>query len=105
MPLEDGLRIADQDRWDSGIDMHPILERQLRKHLDPSPRIPASWWALLEDVSKVYQDADALRADQNLPADVASRKILERNQQLESANDSMSAAMQWLRSTLECTAD
>jgi signal transduction histidine kinase len=85
--------------------MHFLLEQQLRKHLDPSAPIPPAWWGLLDEVSLVYQEADALRADQNLPIDVARKELTQRNQQLEATNNALSAASQWLRSTLECTAD
>jgi signal transduction histidine kinase/ActR/RegA family two-component response regulator len=85
--------------------MHSRLEQQLRKHLDPSAPIPPAWWAILDEVSLVYQEADTLRADRNLPVDVARKQLTERNQQLEATNAALSAASQWLRSTLECTAD
>ncbi len=85
--------------------MHTLLEQQLRKHLDPAAPIPPAWWALLEEVSVVYQQADDLRADRKPDADDANRQLALRNQQLETTNAALSAATQQLRSTLECTAD
>jgi PAS domain S-box-containing protein len=85
--------------------MHHLLEQQLRKHLDPAAPVPTAWWSLLEDISLVYQQADALRANQYQSSDAVSRDISDQNQQLQTTNAALSAANQWLRSTLECTAD
>ncbi|HEY1923176.1 MAG TPA: PAS domain-containing protein [Tepidisphaeraceae bacterium] len=85
--------------------MHLLLEQQLRKHLDPAAPIPPAWWSFLDDISLVYQQADALRADQYKNSDQATRDLWDQNQQLQTTNAALSAANQWLRSTLECTAD
>jgi PAS domain S-box-containing protein len=85
--------------------MHLLLEQQLRKRLDPAAPVPPAWWSLLEDVSLIYQQADALRAAQNETSETASQELFDQNQQLQTTNAALSAANQWLRSTLECTAD
>ncbi|MCE0483543.1 MAG: ATP-binding protein, partial [Methylacidiphilales bacterium] len=67
--------------------MHPSLEQQVRKHLDPSAPIPRQLQDLLDDVSAAYEQANTHR------------------QSLENANSALNSALHWLRSTLECTAD
>jgi PAS domain S-box-containing protein len=67
--------------------MHHSLQQQLRKHLDPSAPVPPQVQTVLNEVSAVLEQADSQLHN------------------LENSNSALSSALQWLSSTLECTAD
>lgn len=71
--------------------MHPKLERQLRKHFGSPDAVPAACLALLDVVSKAYQDADDERLLLERSLELSSTEMVERfklaQQNLATANE------------------
>ena len=63
--------------------MHPLLSRQLRRHVPLGSAIPAGYEALLEAVSAAYTQADADMAMVEQSLDAVSQEMLERDVRLE----------------------
>ena len=63
--------------------MHPLLSRQLRRHVPLGSAIPAGYEALLEAVSAAYTQADADMAMVEQSLDAVSQEMLERYVRLE----------------------
>ena len=84
--------------------MHPLLETQIARHLDPAAPVADAWRALLEAVSAEYARAEAERGMLESQASCA-KYYAEQNQELEAASAELAAAEQWMRAALECTAD
>jgi PAS domain S-box-containing protein len=84
--------------------MHPLLERQLRRHADsiaPTPQMQA----FFDAVSAAYEQSDSDRALLERSMELASEELTAQNQRLQTSNNDLTTAEQRLRATLESTAD
>jgi light-regulated signal transduction histidine kinase (bacteriophytochrome) len=68
--------------------MHKLLERQLRQHVaGASPEsLPAEWRSFVEAVNDTYEAHDRDRALLGRSMELASKELLERNQELSRSN-------------------
>ncbi len=73
------------------MSMHRLLERQIRRHLEPGAPIPAALQALLDAVNAAYEQSDADRALLERSLELNSKELLERNRQLLNASLAKSA--------------
>ncbi|MGA3067631.1 MAG: ATP-binding protein [Tepidisphaeraceae bacterium] len=71
--------------------MHRLLERQLRRYMEPGTEIPPLWQSVLEAVSAAYEQSDADRALLERSLELNSQELLERNRQLLNASLAKSA--------------
>jgi PAS domain S-box-containing protein len=62
--------------------MHKLLERQIRRHLNPDGSVPAELRPLLEAVDQAYRDGDADRALLERSLDLSSKELSARYQDL-----------------------
>jgi signal transduction histidine kinase/AmiR/NasT family two-component response regulator len=85
--------------------MHHLLERQLRRHLDPGGTISPQWQALLDAVSAAYEQNDSDRVLLDRSMEIANEELTARNQELQAINREISIAENRLQATLESTAD
>jgi signal transduction histidine kinase/DNA-binding NarL/FixJ family response regulator len=71
--------------------MHRLLERQIRRHLEPGAQISPQLQALIEAVSAAYEQADSDRALLERSLELNSKELLDRNRQLLNASLAKSA--------------
>ena len=69
--------------------MHPLLERQLRRHLGSAAEVPNAWQPLLAAVSAAYQDGDADRALLERALDLSSQELLQANRDMGAVLDAL----------------
>ncbi len=62
--------------------MHPLLERQIRRHLGADAAIPDAFLGLLRAVGEAYEHADADRRMVEHSLDQMSKELTERNREL-----------------------
>lgn len=62
--------------------MHPLLERQVRKHLGDAADLPAAWGDFLAAISDAYAQADADRGMIEHSLEEMSKELTERNRDL-----------------------
>ncbi len=63
--------------------MHPLLERQIRRHLGDATAIPEAMHALFQAIGEAYEHADADRRLVEHALDQMSRELTERNRELQ----------------------
>ena len=71
--------------------MHPLLARQLRRHLPAGEDVPASWEALLQAVSATYAQADEDMRSVERSLAVVSHEMQERFERLEAQKAAQAA--------------
>ena len=64
-------------------DLHPLLQRQLRKSGLAGETLPANWQAFLQTISQSYHDGDLERKMLERSLDLSSTELLGLNRQLE----------------------
>lgn len=62
--------------------MHPLLERQLRRHLGPQADVPEPWVRLLQAISTAYDESDSDRRLLERALDLSSQELLQANRDL-----------------------
>ncbi|HRH81149.1 MAG TPA: ATP-binding protein [Thiobacillaceae bacterium] len=92
--------------------MHPLLERQLRDHLNPDMIGQALPETFLAAVDRAYQQADAMIKLKEQSLDVMTRELTERNTalqdqlvELQRAETQLEHLLMLLGTTLESTVD
>ena len=92
--------------------MHPLLQRQIRKYLEPAGVGQEVLYPLLEAVDRAYQHGDTARKMAQKSLNLMSQELTERNAELlnqlaerERAEAQMEHLLMLLGTTLESTAD
>ncbi len=92
--------------------MHSLLERQIRKYLEPAGFDPEALRPFLESVDRAYQHGDAARKLAEHSLDLMSQELTERNTELSNqlaegqrAEEQLEQLLVLLGTTLESTAD
>ncbi|MFN8061210.1 MAG: ATP-binding protein [Vicinamibacterales bacterium] len=62
--------------------MHPLLRRQLRRHVGDETAVPAAWQSFVDAVDRAYADADRDRAMLERTLELSSEDLVSANQEL-----------------------
>lgn len=77
--------------------MHPLLERQLRRHFGAVSEVPDDLKPFLEAIDAAYEASDTDRTLMERSLDLASSELVERNAALEKENEEKEKAMKALQ--------